>query len=476
MLVKNGKAGSRGCSAAKVKQISLSNNTIKRRISDMAKDVTVQVIQEIKGSPMFSFQLDETTDVSSCAQLLLFVRYINSGDFKEEFLFCSELDSTTKSADVMKKMTTFFESAQLESTNVCGVCTDGAPSMLGSQSGFQTQVKELAPKAKGTHCFIHSYAIASKTLPAHLKDILNSVVKIVNFIKAGGLSSRQFKELCKDMNSTHETLLFHTAVRWLSKGNVLNRVYEMKDEIQAFLEFKNKREFLSYFNDDKWMNSLAYLADIFEKLNCLNLKLQGKDTNIIQLNDNVKAFVSKLKSWQRKVHIGNIAMFDRLSSVSCIEETGEEFEDLKKLIVAHLQSMECEFQRCFPELEEQEAILVQNPFSASLDASGIPDEIQDQYFDLKNDSSARILYHEKSLSQFWCEMYDSYPQVSKLAFQVLLPFATTYLCESGFSALLHMKTKERNRMNVEDDMRLALSSTQPRVSRLAADVQGQPSH
>ena len=59
----------------------------------------------------------------------------------------------------------------------------------------------------------------------------------------------------------------------------------------------------------------------------------------------MKAFVSKLKNWQRKVHIGNIAMFDRLSSVSCIEETGEEFEDLKKLIVAHLQSMECEFQR-----------------------------------------------------------------------------------------------------------------------------------
>ena len=138
--------------------------------------------------------------------------------------------------------------------------------------------------------------------------------------------------------------------------------------------------------------------------------------------------------------------------------------------------MECEFQRYFPELEEQEAILIQNPFSAFLDASGIPDEIQDQYFDLKIDSSARILYHEKSLSQFWCEMYGSYPQVSKLAFQVLLPFAMTYLCKSNFSALLHMKTKERNRMNVEEDMRLALSSTQPRISQLAVDVQGQPSH
>ena len=68
----------------------------------------------------------------------------------------------------------------------------------------------------------------------------------------------------------------------------------MKDEIKLFLEFKNKEEFLSYFNDNNWTTNLAYLADIFEKLNILNLKLQRKNTNIIQLRDNLKAFVEKI--------------------------------------------------------------------------------------------------------------------------------------------------------------------------------------
>ena len=98
----------------------------------------------------------------------------------------------------------------------------------------------------------------------------------MNFIKTGSLNTRQFKELCKDMNAMHEVLLFHTAARWLSKGNVLNRVLEMKDEIKLFLEFKNKEEFLSYFNDNDWITSLAYLEDIFEKLNILNLKLKER--------------------------------------------------------------------------------------------------------------------------------------------------------------------------------------------------------
>ena len=60
-------------------------------------DVKKQILTEIKASPLFSFQLDDSTDVSSCSQLLVFVRYINSGDIKDEFLFCSVLESTTKS-------------------------------------------------------------------------------------------------------------------------------------------------------------------------------------------------------------------------------------------------------------------------------------------------------------------------------------------------------------------------------------------
>ena len=104
--------------------------------------------------------------------------------------------------------------------------------------------------------------------------------------------------------------------------------------------------------------------------------------------------------------------------------------------------MELEFQHYFPELKKQEATLARNPFSNSLDVSDVLDEMQEQFIELKNDSAARGIYHEKSLSQFWCDMSESYPHISKLVFRILLPFATTYLCESGFSTLLHIKTKE----------------------------------
>ena len=71
-------------------------------------DVKEQVLAEIKASPLFSFQLDESTDVSSCSQKLVFVRYINSGDIKDKFFFRSALETTTKAVDVMGKVSTFF--------------------------------------------------------------------------------------------------------------------------------------------------------------------------------------------------------------------------------------------------------------------------------------------------------------------------------------------------------------------------------
>ena len=70
----------------------------------------------------------------------------------------------------------------------------------------------------------------------------------------------------------------------------------------------------------------------------------------------------------------------------------------------------------------------------------------------------------------------SYPKVSTEALRVIVPSASTYPRESGFSTLVHVKSKARNQLNVGDDIRLAISKTQPCISKLVADMQPQKSH
>ncbi|XP_076320060.1 protein FAM200A-like [Tachypleus tridentatus] len=277
------------------------------------------------------------------------------------------------------------------------------------------------------------------------------------------------------MNADHEVLLFYTAVRWLSKGNVINRVFEMKDEIKLFLEIQEKKDLVAQFEDEAWNKRVAYLADIFDQLNKLNLKLQGRVTHVLLFQDSLWAFVSKLQNWRQKTNLGNIAMFEKLCGV--MDESQIQLDQfLKDEITEHLQSLEKEVKHYFPELSQEQEALVRNPFCTELDVSSIPDDIQDEFLDLRNDSSARDLFKVKSVTLFWCAMYQSYSKVSMIALRVLVPFASTYLCEAGFSTLVNIKTKNRNRLDVGDDMRLALTNTRPRISKLAAEMQHQASH
>ena len=117
---------------------------------------------------------------------------------------------------------------------------------------------------------------------------------MVNFVKRGALNSRLFKQLCNDMNTDHHVLLFHTNTRWLSRENVTKRVFELRDKLKLFFELKKKTDFALLLKNDRWISYLACMVDIFDQLNKLNLKMQGKNTNIIQFKDTSKAFSSKL--------------------------------------------------------------------------------------------------------------------------------------------------------------------------------------
>ena len=167
-------------------------------------------------------------------------------------MYSTQLETTTTAEDVMEKLSSFFIANRIPWENCCGVCTDGAPAMIGSKSGFQKRVKEVVPNARGVHCMIHRFALPSKTLPDELCKILEAVVKCVNFVKARALNSRLFQNLCRDMDSEHEALLFYSKVRWLSKGNVVKRVFELRGELKLFLEMQGKDDLLSHFNKVLW--------------------------------------------------------------------------------------------------------------------------------------------------------------------------------------------------------------------------------
>ena len=264
-----------------LKQISLSNDTIKSRIHKMSDYIKSKVLSKIDSSPVFALQLDESTDISNLPQLLVYVRYVADERINEEVLFCQPLETTSKAVDVFQMLIDFFDKTELSWSKLVGVCTDGAPAMIGANSGLIFLVKQKNLAIQGTHCMIHKAALVSKTIPKRLHEHMSVVIKVVNYVKSSVLNTRLFSKLCKDMDADHTALLYHTQVRWLSKRNMLSRIFELREEVKLFLIAKQKLDLLLAFGGDGFSTYLAYLADIFEALNQLNKKLQDPGTNIL---------------------------------------------------------------------------------------------------------------------------------------------------------------------------------------------------
>jgi hypothetical protein len=111
------------------------------------------------------------------------------------------------------------------------------------------------------------------------------------------------------MNTESTHLLLHTEVRWLSKGKVLKRVYDLNEELAVFFTVKGKMEFKDLFSQDEKLNTIAYLADMFGLLNQLNISLQGHNSFIIDLYDKIKSFQMKVDLWLSKLKGKKTYMF-----------------------------------------------------------------------------------------------------------------------------------------------------------------------
>ena len=73
--------------------------------------------------------------------------------------FAKGLTQEQRQKTHLTKFNGFFEERDIQLKHVIGVCTDGALSMLGCRSGFQTSVKETSPNVVGTQLLIASFTV-----------------------------------------------------------------------------------------------------------------------------------------------------------------------------------------------------------------------------------------------------------------------------------------------------------------------------
>ncbi|KAF7644932.1 hypothetical protein LDENG_00213290 [Lucifuga dentata] len=211
---------------------------------------------------------------------------------------------------------------------------------------------------------------------------------------------------------------------------------------------------------------------MFQKLNKLNLQMQGTKTHFPQLADKITSFTRKLEMWEKRVKEGNIDSFESLKSF--IEDN-----QLQNTVIpcmkSHISALQKHFQRYFPVQEPTEYDWIRDPFT-SAPAADFSTAEEEQFIDVTSDSTTRLQFNSKTLAAFWIEVEKDYPLLGRKAMTALLPFATSYLCEIGFSAVASIKTKYRARLDIENELRVAVSQLQPRFEKICSTKQAHTSH
>lgn len=73
----------------------------------MNNDILATVNFEIEENPLFALQLNVSTDIACCCQLLIFTRYINDDPSKSEYLLCKSLSTIARGETLFQTLKVF---------------------------------------------------------------------------------------------------------------------------------------------------------------------------------------------------------------------------------------------------------------------------------------------------------------------------------------------------------------------------------
>jgi hypothetical protein len=91
-----------------------------------------------------------------------------------------------------------------------------------------------------------------------IEEVMNTVIRLVNYTKTCPLKSRLFAEICEEMGAQYQSLLFYCNSRWLLRGNVAC-LYNLQVAAALFLEEEN------VVHAENFISKLAHLCDTFSR-------------------------------------------------------------------------------------------------------------------------------------------------------------------------------------------------------------------
>ncbi|KAJ4929884.1 hypothetical protein JOQ06_018904 [Pogonophryne albipinna] len=422
------------------KKIQLSDSTVARRASDISENIAHTLKDKLSSAEFVSLAMDESLDINDTPQLLIFIRAIN-----KKFNIGPE------------KITAFT--------------TDGAPAMLGKRNGAVALLKETLKNggvaAEGIfsyHCIVHQQAMFAKF--KCLNEVMANVIEVVNYIRARARNHLNFKLLCEEFDTHYGDLVLHTEIRWLSKGRMLAHFMDLLEPLKSFIVGQGETSRFSFLDDKEWVLSVAFLCDITQHLNELNIKMQGRNKTVYELYTAVRVFSDKLDVLEQSVRGSDYRFFPTVQKVMAMH--ADALLPCQSQFCDVLTELKQNYTSRFHDFKDHSNIflLVKNPFLIEVnEMKQISDQLglvqlQMEFVELKSSDELQRQFRITDVVDFW-KLVGHLPNISRLAKRIISMFPSTYRL-----SLQH----------TTEALRIAVSSAEPDFKSLVRQKECQKSH
>lgn len=157
------------------------------------------ILDEINKSEFLSIQADETTDVSTKAQLSVIFRYVRTEAcvIEERFMGFFDVSADKTAAGISNQLINVLQKYHIPADILISQTYDGASVMAGQHGGVHTFVRELYPRALFIHCYAHQLNLVLLHGSKTIKDIKLFIADLTTFHTFFSRSSKR-SQLLRD--------------------------------------------------------------------------------------------------------------------------------------------------------------------------------------------------------------------------------------------------------------------------------------
>lgn len=435
------------------------------------RQIWEELREEILASSFYSVMVDETTDISTTLEFVIYFRYLQNG--KSKTVFGGVINISDGKADtIMAAITDFLLEKEIPIGNMVAFGSDGAAVMVSSKTGVGTQLKSQVPHLLTNHCVAHQLALASAQAASSIPYLTKFNRIVEQLLQFYAYRRERMSDLQEIQTLLNELKITEAKdVRWLSHDDrVVKAILKCLPNLLTSLdrEASERTEaqaqgLLSFMQTYDFVAALYMFSDILPVLSDLYCSFQTEDGAYANVGNKVTGTIATIRALGERPG----KHFSRLTADT--ERTKFEENVYRKFIAAVVENLQERFPD-IPLLEAFSAFNVQQWPDTDQDLMvyggdsiqtlaghlrpilGNAEDIPMEYSKLKTRGEKKVVNQRKVTTQRIMEkvagpLSTTLPNLAIIAtVGLLIPTATTQ-CERAFSTLSRVMTKLRSRPN-----------------------------